>query len=115
MKKLLKKWLGIIALEEENARLRQNNRELQQSFDRLRQRTKALEAVIDIGVDIHVKGGSWAVFCFRGKSDKTDYIKFVNLDDRTLREVQNFIRPFENCHPAIDMPFAISRSDFMRR
>ena len=108
MRKIFKKWLGITSLEEENKRL-------QKSLTCIEERVRALESVIDIGVDVHVRGGSWAVFCVRGKADKSDYIKFVNLDERPLREIQSFVRQFKHCRPAIDTPFGgMPRREFFR-
>jgi hypothetical protein len=104
--KFLRKFLKIDRLEEEDRELRQRNNEL-------RQRVEALESVIDIGADIHTRGGSWAVFCFP-RTSGPDYVKFVNLDERSLREIQRFIRQFEHCRPVIDTPYPISRRDFMR-
>lgn len=52
---------------------------------------------IDVSVDVHEynhhHSPSWAVISLQGQ--KTDYIKFIDLGDRELREIANFLRQFE--------------------
>lgn len=51
----------------------------------------------DISVDVHQRGGSWAVINLRG--EKRNYLKFVDLDDASLKEIVSFLRQFEKVHP----------------
>ena len=56
------------------------------------ERLNKLEELINVGVDVHHKGRSWAVICMEGKPD---YIKFIDLDKKTLFEIGQFLRQFE--------------------
>lgn len=55
---------------------------------------------IDVSVDVHRRSGSWAVVSLRGQ--KMDYIKFVDLDQRSLKEISHFLRQFDRQNVKID-------------
>lgn len=48
---------------------------------------------IDVSVDVHQRSPSWAVISIQGK--KTDYIKFIDLGEREIRDIQMFLRNFD--------------------
>jgi len=50
---------------------------------------------IDLSVDVHEHqySPSWAVLSLQGQ--KTDYIKFIDLEDSDLREIGLFLRRYE--------------------
>jgi len=48
---------------------------------------------IDVSVDVHQYSKSWAVISIQGK--KTDYIKFVDLGESEIRDIQMFLRNFD--------------------
>lgn len=64
------------------------------------ERIRQLMGNIDVSVDVHHRSGSWAVVSLQG--GKTDYIKFVDLDERSLREIAFFLRQFDRNHVKID-------------
>ncbi len=70
---------------------------------------------IDVSVDVHEYdhkySPSWAVISLQGQ--KSDYIKFINLGDRSIRDIAEFLRRYErDSNIKIDAtPFA---SDFLR-
>lgn len=64
------------------------------------ERTRKLLGNIDVSVDVHQRSGSWAVVSLQG--GKTDYIKFVDLDQRSIREIAFFLRQFDRKNVKID-------------
>lgn len=64
------------------------------------ERIRKLMGNIDVSVDVHHHSGSWAVVSLQG--GKTDYIKFVDLDQRSIREIAFFLRQFDRNHVKID-------------
>ena len=63
-------------------------------------RIKQLMGNIDVSVDVHHRSGSWAVVSLQG--GKTDYIKFVDIDQRSIREISAFLRQFDRQNVKID-------------
>lgn len=64
------------------------------------ERIRKLLGNIDVSVDVHQRSGSWAVVSLQG--GKTDYIKFVDLDQRSIREIAFFLRQFDRKNVKID-------------
>lgn len=64
------------------------------------ERIRKLLGNIDVSVDVHHRSGSWAVVSLQGA--KTDYIKFVDLDQRSIREISAFLRQFDRQNVKID-------------
>ena len=64
------------------------------------ERIRKLMGNIDVSVDVHHRSGSWAVVSLQG--GKTDYIKFVDLDQRSIREISAFLRQFDRQNVKID-------------
>lgn len=69
---------------------------------------------IDVSVDVHEfhqHSRSWAVVSLQGQ--RSDYIKFIDLGDRDLRDIAEFLHRYErSCHIKIDAtPMA---TDFLR-
>ncbi len=56
---------------------------------------------IDVSVDVHHYAPSWAVISIQGQ--RADYIKFVELGDKDIRYIQDFLHQFErrkvDCSP----------------
>lgn len=48
---------------------------------------------IDVSVDVHQYASSWACISIQGK--KSDFIKFINLGDRDVSEIQRFLHRFD--------------------
>jgi len=63
--------------------------ELRQRHFKLENRTKFLEGLVKVGVDIHVQSDSWVVFCIDGKQT---YVEFFRLPKSELREIQLLLR-----------------------
>lgn len=102
MKKLFRK-LFLYLFREDFKRMEELERDLRGLIHR--QKCATLEAEtrakrinqlignIDVSVDVHQRSGSWAVISLQGQ--KTDYIKFVDLDQRSLKEISHFLRQFD--------------------
>lgn len=64
-------------------------------------RVENLLSNLDISVDLHHYAPSWAVISLQGKS--TDYIKFIEMNDRNIQDISSFLRQFErskiDCSP----------------
>jgi uncharacterized coiled-coil protein SlyX len=62
-----------------------------------------LNSHLEIGVDIHPQSKtSWAVICLDGKPE---YLKFVALDNRNIKDIAYFLKQFEGSKNTIDSPF----------
>lgn len=68
---------------------------------------------LDISVDLHHYSPSWAVISLQGQ--KADYIKFIQLDDRTIYDIQKVLSQFErskvDCSP-MERPYFRSNKIF---
>jgi len=73
-----------------------------------------LKSLVKCGVDVHLHQdhSSWAVICLSGKQE---YVNFVRLDDKTVRDVRDFLRNFEKRNVHIDCPYpSMPREVFWR-
>ena len=109
MKKLLRK-LFLYLFNEDFQRMEALERDLKGLIHRQKcatqeaevraERIRQLLGNIDVSVDVHHHSGSWAVVSLQG--GKTDYIKFVDLDQRSLREIAFFLRQYYRKNVKID-------------
>ncbi len=64
---------------------------------------------IDVSVDLHHYSPSWAVISIQG--ERSDYIKFIDLGVKDIREIQQFLRRFDrskvDCSPTDSKYFKI--------
>lgn len=103
MKKYVKKfflWLFEAEMNKMQSALIQAEKErklLKEQADRV----KNLLSNLDISVDLHHYSPSWAVISLQGQ--KTDYVKFIQMNDRTIMDIDRFLRQFErskvDCSP----------------
>jgi|GEM_PF-1147623 len=56
-------------------------------------RTKNVLANFDVSVDVHHHSPSWAVISLQG--EKTDYLKFISLNNSTIRDIHRFLSQFD--------------------
>ena len=63
------------------------------NINRLTSLLNNIDVSIDVHENIHQYSPSWAVISIQG--EKADYIKFINLGNMELREIQKFLRQFE--------------------
>lgn len=109
MKKLLRK-LFLYLFKEDFQRMKALERDLEGLIHRQKcatslaevraERIRKLLGNIDVSVDVHQRSGSWAVVSLQG--GKTDFIKFVDLDERSLREISSFLRQYDRKNVKID-------------
>ena len=97
MRKLLRKlfdWIFKEELETLEYRIKNANYTKMAVEDTL-DRAKAMLDGIDISVDVHdyKYSPSWAVISLQGQS--ADYIKFVDLGDKDVRDIALYLRRFE--------------------
>lgn len=103
MKKYVKKfflWLFEAEMNKMQSALIQAEKErklLKEQADRV----KNLLSNLDISVDLHHYSPSWVVISLQGQ--KTDYIKFIQMNDSTIYEIGKVLRQFErskiDCSP----------------
>jgi hypothetical protein len=64
---------------------------------------KLMNSICDVGTDIGFKNSdhSWAVICIHGKMD---YVKFVDMNQRDIRSIADFLKNFEYSNRVIDSP-----------
>lgn len=105
MKKLLRK-LFLYLFKEDFQRMKALERNLEGLIHRQKCATSLAEVRAErirklLGnIDVHHHSGSWAVVSLQG--GKTDYIKFVDLDQRSIREISAFLRQFDRQNVKID-------------
>lgn len=74
---------------------------------------KLIEAELGgVGVDIHQRSASWAVICIQGK--KHDFVKFIDLPDKDIRDIQQFLRHFDRRRMNVDMPNGMPKDIFFK-
>jgi len=64
--------------------------------DKLQQQYERMNNIfdnLDVSVDLHHHAPSWAVISIQG--ERTDYIKFVDLGNRDIREIGRFLSMFD--------------------
>lgn len=71
----------------------------------IRDQRRAIDNVlnsIDVSVDVneYSYNKSWAVVSLQGK--RADFVKFIDLRDSEIREIEKFLRRFERHHLKID-------------
>ena len=73
------------------------------SYALLQDCRKWMNSICDVGTDLGFKSSdhSWAVICIHGKMD---YVKFVNMSQRDLRSVIDFLKNFEYSNRVTDSP-----------
>lgn len=110
IKNKLTKFLGIDDLVLSNSGLHKkfnyNNRlleSLEYNNKEIVSKNEYILSQFDLAADINLKGydHSWAIISIQGKPE---YVKFVNLSNRDMREVHNFLKRFEGTNRTIDSP-----------
>ncbi len=48
---------------------------------------------VDVSVDVNIRSNSWACISIQGKNQ--DFIKFVDLGDSDIREIQRFLSIYD--------------------
>jgi len=107
------KWIFKAELQELNSQI-QRTKEATANYERYQKTLDNVLKNIDVSIDVHEyhrRSNSWAVVSIQGK--KTDYIKFIDLKDSDIREIQMFMRQFErNANIKIDA--SPNASEFLR-
>jgi len=98
LKNLMRKWLGINDLEHN---VKSGTSTNTQMIMNVSNRVMEIEKLVQLGVDVHQKSGSWAVICIAGN---VEYVRFVELSLAELRSVQKFLRQFPEAHKIVDKP-----------
>jgi len=64
---------------------------------------RKIESLVQVGVDIHVKGESWAVICIAGKPE---YVQFRRLRQQDARYLQELLKAMRQNYGsvAVDAP-----------
>lgn len=65
----------------------------QKNYKTQEKRINNLLSNIDVSVDVHEYSRSWAVISIQGQ--KSDYIKFVDLGEREIRDIQKYLHNFD--------------------
>lgn len=89
------KWIFKSELQELNNQIK-NIEELTVNYSYYEKSLENILANIDISIDVHQyhsHSHSWAVISLQGV--KSDYLKFVELGDKDIREIQLFLRKFD--------------------
>lgn len=109
----IKRLLGISDLEAKleavsarNERLEKENKALHLACLNSEDRIKTMEGLVNVGVDLHYKGRSWAVVCIAGK---TNFVQFKDLGVTDAREVMRFISQYDKKNVTVDAPYGLFR------
>ena len=64
---------------------------------------KFMNSICDVGTDIGFRSDdhSWAVICIHGNMD---YVKFVDMGQKDIQSIANFLRNFEYSNRVTDSP-----------
>lgn len=64
---------------------------------------KFMNSICDVGTDIGFRSDdhSWAVICIHGKMD---YVKFVDMNQKDIQSIANFLKNFEYSNRVTDSP-----------
>ncbi len=95
MLKKIFKWIFKAELQQLETEVRKA-KEAVLNCEAMDKRIRSLLSNIDVSVDVHESrtySRSWAVISLQGQ--KADYIKFFDLGDNDIREIQKFLRMFE--------------------
>lgn len=109
MKKWLKKLLGINELEEKYDKLLKRYNILAEEVVTLESLNKKvieennfILKQFNISADIYTHEPiSWAVISIQGKPE---YVRFISLSHRDMREIHSFLKMFERTNRTIDSP-----------
>ena len=93
----------ILSLERAKALADEVRDQHRKSYDLLTDCRKFMNSVCDVGTDVGFKSSdhSWAVICIHGKMD---YVKFVDMNQRDIRSIADFLKNFEYSNRVIDSP-----------
>ena len=72
---------------------------LVENRDLLRSAHEMVSQCLECGVDVNMRGGSWAVICLR---DKAETIKFIDLGDANGQVIAEYLRHFERRNAIVD-------------
>lgn len=89
------KWLFKSELQELHLQI-QKTKDATANYESLLKKLNNLLENIDVSIDVHEShkySNSWAVISLQGS--KTDYLKFVDLGYKDIREIQKYLRKFE--------------------
>jgi len=107
----IKTWLEhklkIPELKEEMSLLRKRIDSLERELHTTENRIKALEDLVQVGVDINIYGESWAVVCINGKPE---YVNFIRIRDDEAHKIFRFFKSFEK--KCIDAPHGMRWSEW---
>lgn len=123
MKKLIKQlfeWIFQEEIQKLNSQIQKAN-ESAKTCDSYTAHIQNILNNVGVSVDVHEYdhrySPSWAVISLQGQ--KTDYIKFIDLGDRELRDIANFLRQFERCrnitidaHPQTSKLLRVRRNEY---
>lgn len=114
IKKKLFAFLGINTLHKELKQENENLRNRLYSLEKMNERVIGESAVVrkendlimkqfNLSADINLHGReeSWAVFSIKGKPE---YVSFVSLGNREMREIHSFVSQFQRTNRTIDSP-----------
>jgi len=95
------------AFRQEFEQLQKQNQEYKELITQVKVTERKLNSFLhnmDVSVDVHEYNGSksWAVVSIQGQ--RSDFIKFVDLGDRNIYEIERFLRQFDRSsrRPTVD-------------
>lgn len=122
IRRKLRKWLGIEFIESQIADIkadiltldaeikidRHNNNMITKKHE---EQMHVVQSYLQVAVDVHnpmhqCSNMSWAVICIKGKAD---YVRFVNLGHKEIRDISRFIRQFETNNTMVDFPYGMDQ------
>lgn len=93
----LRNWL----LKEEFEEFNNKIKDMEMAYDKLEDQYRLVTDLMQVGVDHHVYNptNNWAVICVGGKNE---YVRFARFEARDMREVQSFLKRYEQKNTRID-------------
>lgn len=100
IKQKLTSLLGIDLLKQENANLRSELSRLNSLNEKIIEENIFLIKQFNISADIY-ENHSWALISIQGRPE---YVRFVNLSNKDIRELHYYLKQFERTNRTIDSP-----------
>lgn len=75
-----------------------------------RGRIKKLESLVQVGVDVHMKGESWAVVCIAGKPE---YVQFRRLHGKDAMYLLELLKKLEQQYGRVIVDAPIGLRDYL--
>ena len=83
--------------------INENLKKINENTERIDINRETLKNISEVSTDVHQSGHSWAVISVGGN---LQYVKFVNLNGKDVKEIASFLKRYEASRHTIDTPYS---------